>query len=499
MSVGADRDFLASAQAMSKTDAPQGPSIVWFREDLRLADNPALHAGHERGAPLLCVFVMEEDNEVRPDGAAARWWLHHSLEALADALDKAGARLDILAGASATLIPELAKTSEAGALFFNRRYGAPAKLDEHIEEALGDGCPVEVHNGRLLNEPWEIKTKTGGSYGVFTPYWKTVVADGLPDKPLPKPRKLDAAPYPACGPKRVELKDLGLLPTTPDWAAGLREAWTPGEDGALARLREFLDNGLKTYGEERNKLASYGTSRLSPHLRFGEISPRTIVAEVKAKVTKASADGAKTYLSEIGWREFDYHNLHYHPDVATKNLHGNFDRMPWDKIGKAELDRWKKGRTGFPVVDAGMRELWTTGYMHNRVRMITASFLIKDLLCDWRVGEEWFWDCLCDADPANNTMNWQWVAGSGADAAPFFRIFNPVSQGEKFDPAGEYVRRWVPELGRIEGNAIHSPWELSGDALEAAGVDLGKTYPEPMVEHKKARQRALDAYEKVKK
>ena len=484
---------------MAKNDQAAGPTVVWFREDMRLTDHPALHHAAKRGAPLLCIFVLEDDEEIRQDGAAARWWMHHSLARHAEALDTVGARLDILAGSSAKLIPELVKSAEAGALFYNRRYGAPAKVDERIEASIGDTCTIEVYNGRLLNEPWEVKTKTGGSYGVFTPYWRNVVADGLPDEPLPKPRKLDAAPYSSSGPKRAALDDLRLLPAKHDWASGMREAWKPGEENALARLRDFLEDGLKAYGEERNKLASFGTSRLSPHLRFGEISPRTIVAEVKAKETKASADGAKTYLSEIGWREFDYHNLHYHPDVATKNLHGNFDRMPWEKVGKRELDRWKRGQTGFPVVDAGMRELWTTGYMHNRVRMITASFLIKHLMCDWRVGEEWFWDCLCDADPANNTMNWQWVAGSGADAAPFFRIFNPVTQGEKFDPAGEYVRRWVPELARIEGKAIHSPWELSRDALEAAGVELGKTYPQPMVEHKKARQRALDAYEKVKK
>ena len=435
---------------MAKTP---GPTIVWFRNDLRLADNPALHHARERGAPLLCVFVLETDSGLRPHGSASRWWLHHSLEALAESLDKVGARLDVLDGEAAKLIPAIAKAADAGALFFNRRYGgAAAKLDETIEKTVaGEDRAVEIHNGRLLNEPWEIKTKTGGSYGVYTPYWKACVAHGLPDV-LPRPRKLDAAPYPTKAPKRISIADLGLLPTKPDWAKGWETHWTPGEDGAGTRLRDFLKDHLAAYEDERNRLASAdGTSRLSPHLRFGEISPRTIVAEVKAKEakeTKANAQGAKTYLAEIGWREFDYHNLHYHPDIAEKNLHGQFDRMPWEKLGKAELERWQQGRTGFPVVDAGMRELWQTGYMHNRVRMITASFLIKDLMCDWRIGEKWFWDTLCDADPANNTMNWQWVAGSGADAAPFFRIFNPVTQGEKFDPHGEYVRRWVPELGR---------------------------------------------------
>ena len=479
-----------------------GPSIVWFRNDLRLADNPALHAAKERGAPILCVFVLELDNGLRPLGAASRWWLHHSLEVLAAALDAAGARLDVFSGEAGEIIPALAKKAQAGALLFNRRYGGSAvKLDERIEAAVAsEDVAVDVYNGRLLFEPWDIKTKAGGSYGVYTPYWRACLAEGLPDETLPTPRKLEGASYPSGGPKRCAIAALDLLPTKVDWAKGWRDSWTPGEDGARARLRDFLKDGLADYVDERNRLAaSSGTSRLSPHLRFGEISPRTIVAAVKAKETKANAKGAKSYLSEIGWREFDYHNLHYHPDVAEKNLHGQFDRMPWETLAKRDLQRWQRGQTGFPVVDAGMRELWATGYMHNRVRMITASFLIKDLMCDWRIGEKWFWDTLCDADPANNTMNWQWVAGSGADAAPFFRIFNPVTQGEKFDPDGEYVRHWVPELAKLKGKTIHAPWTLDRETLEAADVELGKTYPEPMVDHKAARQRALDAYETVKK
>jgi len=485
---------------MTKTTQTDGPSIVWFRNDLRLADNPALHAATERGAPILCVFVLEHDNGLRALGAASRWWLHHSLVALAASLEGIGARLDVFAGKSGEIVPALVKSVGAAALYVNRRYGAAgAQLDERIEGTVAaDGCMVEITNGRLLHEPWEIKTQAGGSYGVYSPYWRAALAAGLPDHPLPTPRALKGAAYPSGGPKRVAIKDLGLLPTKPDWTGGLGEAWTPGEAGAQARLHDFLKDRLADYDKERNRLASKGTSRLSPHLRFGEISPRTIVAALRAKETKATAEGAKRFLSEIGWREFDYHNLHYHPDIAETNLHGNFDRMPWVSLPKRDLERWQRGQTGFPVVDAGMRELWTTGYMHNRVRMITASFLIKDLMCDWRVGEKWFWDCLCDADPANNTMNWQWVAGCGADASPFFRIFNPVTQGEKFDPEGEYVRRWVPELATLKGKAIHAPWTLGKDVLEEAGIVLGKTYPEPMIDHKIARERALKAYEKVK-
>lgn len=473
------------------------PSIVWFRNDLRLADHPALDAARDRGAPILCIFVFEADKGLRALGGASRWWLHHSLDSLAADLDKVGARLDLIVGEAASIVPALVEAAGAGALFFNRRYGgATRKLDEKIEKAVT--CKVETFNGRLLNEPWEIKTKQGGSYGVYTPYWKAASADMDPGDPLPKPRKIDGAPYPSKGPKRVALNDLDLLPKRPDWAGGLREAWTPGETGAARRLRDFLQRDLEAYAEERNVLASTGTSHLSPHLRFGEISPRTIFAEVKTAETKATAKGAKTFLSEIGWREFDYHVLHYNPDVAEKNLHDKFDAMDWVKPKKADLEAWQQGYTGYPVVDAGMRQLWQTGYMHNRVRMITASFLIKDMLCDWRIGEKWFWDCLCDADPANNTLNWQWVAGCGADAAPFFRIFNPVTQGQKFDLDGAYVRRWVPELAKLKGKAIHAPWELGDDELQAAGIELGKTYPKPMLDHKKARERALAAFEKVK-
>ena len=449
---------------------------------------------------MLCIFVLEQDKGLRAHGGASRWWLHHSLERLGADLEKAGTRLDILTGEAATIVPELAKAAGADALFFNRRYGrVTTKLDAGIEKAVADdGCRVETFNGRLLNEPWEIKTKQGGSYGVYTPYWKAALANGDPGDPLPRARKLDGATYPSKGPKRAALKDLDLLPTKPNWAGGLEEMWAPGEAGARARLRDFLDGDLAAYAEERNRLATNGTSHLSPHLRFGEISPRTIMAEVKAAKTKASADGAKTFLSEIGWREFDYHVLHYNPDIAEKNLHDKFDKLGWGKLKKADLKAWQQGRTGYPVVDAGMRELWQTGYMHNRVRMITASFLVKDLLCHWRIGEQWFWDCLCDADPANNPMNWQWVAGCGADAAPFFRVFNPVTQGQKFDPDGDYVRRWVPEIGKLRGKAIHAPWDAGKEALEAAGIELGSTYPAPMVDHKACRERALSAYDKVK-
>jgi deoxyribodipyrimidine photo-lyase len=476
-----------------------GPSILWFRNDLRLHDNPALQAAKSRGAPVLCVFVMETDEGLRPMGGASRWWLHHSLESLSGDLKAIGAELSILSGASRELIPQLVATAGAGALFFNRRYGgATGALDAAIADAVEKSCAVESFNGRLLHEPWQIKTKQGGSYGVYSPYWKAALAEGDPGDPLPAPRRLEGASYPAKGPKRTTLAGLSLLPTRPDWAGGLREAWAPGEKHAVHKLNQFLKNDLEAYYTERNMLASEGTSHLSPYLRFGEISPRAILAAVKAARSKANAEGAKTFLSEIGWREFDYHVLHYHPDVAEVNLHRKFDAMAWGTPQPAAVTAWQRGQTGYPVVDAGMRQLWQTGYMHNRVRMITASFFVKHLMGDWRIGEKWFWDCLCDADPANNTLNWQWVAGCGADAAPYFRIFNPVTQGQKFDPEGAYVRRWVPELARLGKTAIHAPWEATPVDLAAADVTLGKTYPAPIVDHKQARERALKAYDRLK-
>ena len=492
-----------------KERTPGGPTVVWFRNDLRMSDQPALHRGQERGEPVLCIFVLETDNGLRSLGAASRWWLHHSLDRLGADLAKAGTTLVFYAGAAETVVPAVVKAAGAGALVFTRRYGGSSTaLDARIEATVAaNGCAVETFNGRLLHEPWDIKTKAGGSYGVYTPYWKAALALGAPGKPLPRPRRLRGAPAPSAGPEPVTLDALDLLPTKVNWAAGWDENWAPGEAGAGKRLAAFLKDGLTGYPAERDRLASWGTSRLSPHLRFGEISPRQIHAAVEAVRGKAheAKDGGKAideaagkYLAEIGWREFDYQVLHYHPDVATKNLNAKFDRLPWADVPKAQLAAWKKGQTGYPVVDAGMRELWATGYMQNRVRMITASFLVKDLLCDWRVGEQWFWDCLCDADPANNTMNWQWVAGTGADASPFFRIFNPVTQGERYDPDGDYIRRHVPELAKLKGKALHAPWQADGADLREAGVELGRTYPEPILDHNESRQRALGAYGKVR-
>lgn len=474
------------------------PALVWFRNDLRLADNPALAEAQAGGQPTLYVFILETNDDLRPHGGASRWWLHHSLERLAADIAHRGGRLDLLKGDSRQLIPRLVRAAGVTHLYVNRRYGgAASQLDEAIGAEVAAECQLARFNGRLLREPWEVRTKTGGSYTVYTPYWRAARAHGDPGDPLPTPRHLRAADYPDDGPARCDLADFALLPTRPDWAAGLRETWTPGEAGARHRLKHFLDQ-LAAYPEERNRLASEGTSHLSPHLRFGEISPRAILAAVRGVADAANAKGVETFEAEIGWREFDYHVLAAHPNIVDHNLNRKFDAMPWRRPNPAQVRAWQTGRTGYPVVDAGMRQLWHTGYMHNRVRMITASFLIKDLMADWRIGERWFWDCLCDADPANNPMNWQWVAGCGADAAPFFRIFNPITQGEKFDPDGDYVRRWVPELARLPGKAIHAPWTLSKAELAQAGIVLGETYPLPIVDHADARDKALAAYRRVK-
>ena len=350
---------------------------------------------------------------------------------------------------------------------------------------------VETYKGKLLHEPWEVKKQDGALFRVFTAFWRASRA--LPDagEPLPAPARLDSATAAA---EPTTLEALGLLPQV-DWAAGLREKWTPGEAGAHERLHRFVEAGLTRYGTDRNIPGIESTSKLSPYLRFGEVSPRQLMA---AAVSAAGAPGdVDKFLAEIGWREFSYSLLYANPKLATDNIDARFDAFPFRDAPEDELDAWRYGRTGYPIVDAGMRELARTGYMHNRVRMVTASFLIKHMLVDWRVGEAWFWDCLCDADPANNPASWQWVAGSGADAAPYFRIFNPIIQGTKFDPEGAYVRLNVPELARMPDRWIHEPWAAPSAVLRAAGVSIGGNYPAPIVEHPFARQRALDAFAKV--
>jgi deoxyribodipyrimidine photo-lyase len=478
--------------------ASDGPAIVWFRDDLRLSDNPALTAAVETGRPLLCLYVFEEDSaHIRPLGGASRWWLHHSLTDLAERLHAAGSRLDVFTGSAAGVLAAVAEDMKAGAVFWSRRYGAAERaVDDRVEKHLrARDIVVETFNGTLLHEPSAVRSKTGTAFRVFTPFLRASVALGSPGKPLPAPERLPHPPAMNAPKGHTTIDALALLPSKPDWSGGLRATWTPGEAAAQAALHDFLASGIASYGEDRNRPALAATSRLSPHLRFGEISPRQVATKARhAADAGAAAEGeVDKFLSELIWRDFAHNLLVEHPDLAVDAVQPAFRHFPYRAKDGAALDAWQRGRTGYPIVDAGMRELWQTGVMHNRVRMIAASFLIKHLLMDWRLGEQWFWDTLCDADPASNPMNWQWVAGSGADPAPYFRIFNPTLQGEKFDGKGDYVRRYVPELAALPAQWIHQPSEAPPDVLSKAGVTLGETYPRPIVEHEVARDRALKA------
>lgn len=472
------------------------PVIVWFRDDLRLADNPALHAAAATKRPLVCIYIHDEKTRgVRSLGGAARWWLHGSLHSLHESLTQHGGRLIILRGAAVEVLPGLASALGAPTVYWNRRYdGSGRKIDSSAQAVL-EKHHIEVasFNGHLLNEPWTIKNQSGKPFRVFTAYWRAAIARGAPEEPLGVPRNLRFHALPRKL-KAIPLGSLGLEPRSPDWAGGLRAQWQRDEPSAKTHLTHFLKKALREYPVDRDRPDRHGTSRLSPYLCFGNISVRQIWHAARAAVisrrSPANTRQLDKFLAELGWREFNYHVLYHHPDLAERNFQSRFDPLRW-RTDRRGLEAWRRGLTGYPIVDAGMRELWTTGWMHNRVRMVAASFLIKHLLIDWRTGEQWFWDTLVDADPANNAANWQWVAGSGADAAPYFRIFNPILQGERYDPDGAYVRRWVPELARLPASIIHKPWTAKAKQLEDAGVHLGKTYPHPIVDHDKARHRAL--------
>lgn len=468
-------------------------TIVWFRQDLRTTDNPALAHAAARGK-VLPVYVLDESVTPlgRPVGGASRWWLHHSLAALQRDLPG----LVLLAGDPREVIPDLVARTRATAVAWNRCYEPYAiARDKEIKAALtARGIEATSFNGSLLHEPWEIETGSGGPFKVYTPFWKANLQKPVAE-PLGAPH-VEVVPAVGIG---VPLEELALLPANPNWAAGWEDLWSPGEAGALVRLDAFLETGLAGYGDLRNRPDLPNVSRLSPHLHFGEISPRVIWHRTEAATAREArhAKDAAKFLSEVGWREFAYHLLYHFPNLPDRNWKPAFDAYPWADDEQA-LAAWQRGRTGYPMVDAGMRELWATGYMHNRVRMITASFLVKHLRIDWRHGERWFWDTLLDADLANNAASWQWVAGSGADAAPYFRIFNPIEQGRKFDPDGAYVRRWCPELARLPDAVLHAPFEAPADVLARAGVRLGDTYPLPIVDHPSARRAALAGYEAVK-
>jgi len=451
------------------------PSIVWFRDDLRVKDHPALRAAVDDGAAVALYVLDEESPGIRPHGGAAKWWLHHSLAALREELGALGIPLLLRRGPAEDVVRETATAIGAGALFWNRRYGEAERTVDAGIKAWGReaGLHVESFQASLLHEPWEVTTKTGGQYKVFTPFWRTLSAQEFRE-PLAEPAKGHG--YTGELPAYDELDSWHLLPVKPDWSGGLAEAWTPGPRAAHRRLAEFVDGGLADYKDGRDRPDRDGSSGLSPHLRWGELSP----FEVWHALGSRRSQSAAVFASELGWREFCWHQHFHNPRLATANLRTEFDRFPWawpDPAGHGSVDEelraWQQGLTGFPLVDAGQRQLWHMGWMHNRVRMVAASFLVKNLGIHWQLGEQWFWDTLVDADPASNPANWQWVAGSGADASPFFRIFNPEAQRTKFDPQGKYIARWIPEFGT-------------------------PGYPDEIVDLKATRQDALEAYKGLK-
>ena len=472
-------------------------ALLWLRRDLRLADNPALlqaMSGFERVLPIY-IHAPEEESPWAP-GAASRWWLHHSLVALGEGLRAHGSDLAVARGPSLETLSETARRVGASAVLWNRLYDpATRERDARIKTSLrASGLGCESHNALLLVEPWEARTGAGEPYRVFSPFWRKiapVLAElspaGLPSRFAPTP-DTDLPTGPAA------IDALGLLPTIA-WDQGLAERWSPGERGAWQRALEFVAGPLTGYGEGRDLPARAGTSSLSPHLHLGEIGPRQVLALIAERLGSLDAPEVEHYVRELGWREFAYHLLYHFPDTTDRPLNPRFAGFPWRSSDREEtLDAWRHGRTGVPLVDAGMRELWHTGWMHNRVRMVVASYLTKNLLLPWQEGARWFWDTLVDADLASNTLGWQWSAGCGADAAPYFRIFNPVRQGERFDPDGAYVRRWCPELARLPDKAIHRPWEAPEPILRAAGVRLGTEYPRPLVDLDASRKAALAAY-----
>jgi deoxyribodipyrimidine photo-lyase len=463
----------------------KAPFIVWFREDLRLADNPALCAAIVEGAPIIPLYVLDTAVGVRPIGGASRWWQDKSLAALAVDLESLGSRLILRRGAVGEEVRRLAAETGSRRVFWNR-IPEPAIIERDTDigrTLMRHGVVAQAFDQALLCPPGAVRTREGGQYKVFSAFWRAVRPrlEQAPG-PTPRPGRLEA---PSDWPCSEALESFGLHPTKPDWSGGF-SIWRPGEAGAAERLDQFLAHGLRGYAERRERPDLNASSRLSPHLRWGEISPRQVWRAVQTAVAtgETATRDAETFLSELGWRDFNWQLLAAWPDLAVRNLHPTFDDFPW-RDDAERLAAWRTGRTGYPIVDAGMRELWATGFMHNRVRMIAASFLTKHLLVDWREGEAWFWDTLVDADAANNPANWQWVAGSGADAPPFFRMFNPSLQGRKFDPHGHYVRRWIPELADLPGDLAHEPWRAAD-------------YPRPVIDHKHARRRALGAYASLK-
>jgi deoxyribodipyrimidine photo-lyase len=472
------------------------PVVVWFRFDLRIDDHWALIHASKKDRPIIPIFIWDEEAEESwPLGGASKWWLHQALLGLESELLERGLQLIFKKGRAEKILSDVCKKTLASEVFFNRRYEAHAiRQEQRVREALKkNSIRSESFNGNLLVEPQELQTKQGRPYQVYTPYWRSFLEKGDPAKPLSAPKDFQAFR------SKIDSDSIKSWQLTPkiSWDQQIAEYWKPQVSGARELFKMLLDDKLSEYQDRRDFPAMDGTSRLSPYLRFGQLSPRRLWHGLADRKVKKPV-GKTTYLKEIVWREFAYHLIFHFPHTDHEPLRSDFKKFPWDK-NKKNLSAWKKGRTGYPIVDAGMRQLWAHGWMHNRVRMIVASFLVKHLLLPWNEGAKWFWDTLVDADLASNTMGWQWAGGCGADAAPYFRIFNPITQSEKFDAAGEYIRRWVPELKNLPEAWIHHPWEAPPLLLKSSGIELGKTYPFPIVDHKQARARALSAFSELKK
>ena len=467
-------------------------TILWFRSDLRLADNSALVAAVDKGEPIVPVFIWAPDEygDWVP-GAASKWWLHKALESLRSDLDEHGARLILRTGKSLEELRDLIEKTGASRVFWNRRYEKSLRdVDAEIKRELhDDGIEVKSFNSNLLNEPHTVAAGSGQPYKVYTPYWKKVK-----DRKVEEPVKCDLRKLkvPDSWPQTEALSRFDLMPKK-RWYKKMESKWDISEAGAHSRLNSFLKNAVDDYDTARDRPDYQGTSSLSPYLSWGLIGPRQVMAALQERCNLRES-GPQVYSKEIYWREFAYNVLYHFPDTPDVPLNTDYKDFPWEN-DQTILKRWQKGQTGYPIVDAGMRQLWETGWMHNRVRMIVSSLLVKHLLQDWLSGAQWFWDTLVDADLASNTLGWQWSAGCGADAAPYFRVFNPILQGQKFDPDGTYVKRYVPELRNLPVEYIHEPWTASKHERKSAGA---ADYPDPIIEHKKGRERALAALDKFK-
>ena len=470
--------------------------LLWFRIDLRLSDNPALQNATNLNRPIIPIYIHDDEDALqRKLGSASKWWLYHSLKTLSFELKGFGSRLLYFNGKAEKIIQQIIKETKSDTVIWNRRYEPWAiKRDTLIKNQLNNqGIKVASFNSNLLFEPWEIKSKTGNPLKVFTPYKNALLLKDRNSRIIDKPKKILS---PKLWPASQNLNDLKLLDNR-NWSTKFEKIWKPGNKEAKLKLDFFIKNRISNYDTDRNIPGLEGTSKLSPHLRFGEISPKEIINIINFNESKHHLKSLETFKSEIIWREFSHNLLWYFPEIHKKSIKRKFENFKWNFNNK-NFDLWTKGLTGYPIVDAGMRELWSTGWMHNRVRMITASFLTKHLLLPWQLGESWFWNTLIDADPASNPSGWQWVSGCGADAAPYFRIFNPILQGQKFDPKGVYIKKFLPELKMLSPKFIHEPWKADSAILKNSDINLGETYPLPIVDHQFARKRALKKYAEIK-